>query len=187
MKVMAIILIVIILTGCQADSEKHIIRFAGEDWLFPSTIGQVVQTHKLSFRPPAYYYKNKGDSLILILSYDWKTGDFDNDRQEKKVLFPRDIKTYTFQIKRNKNTYDSLKHLIEKSYNKQFHLIKGTKTDSWTIAEKNRPFQHDLLQVDNCLTIGIKNSYSGELGDIITVHFMYGLSLGDIGIQVGND
>ena len=40
------------------------------------------------------------------------------------------------------------------------------------------------MKVDDCLTIGIRNSTSDIFGKSVTVQFMYDLSLGKIGNQM---
>jgi hypothetical protein len=188
MKRLVLATFLIVITSCENKKEcdKHIIHFGNEQWTFPSTIGAADKRHHLSFHSPAYYYKMCGSSHQVILGFDWKSGDFDNDRQPKEDLFSCDINTYIFQVRQTGNTYDSLIRKIESIYGKKFTLVKGTKTDHLYNAEKNRPFEHCLLKVDSCLTVGIKNSRSHELGNVVTVHYMFGLSLGDVGLQVGN-
>lgn len=162
------------------------IRFANEDWTFPSTIGEAVNNHDLDFKPPGYYYKTDSINQQILLAYHDEFGDYDDDRQAKETLYPRDVHTYVFQFKKRPNTYDSLKRHFETQFKQKFVLTKGIKTRSFWFDYGKMPFEHHLLKVDDCLTIGIKNSKSDGLGEIVTVQLLYGLPLGDIGIWMGN-
>ncbi|NIJ51664.1 hypothetical protein [Dyadobacter arcticus] len=161
------------------------VSYANKNWIFPSTIGEAEEKHGLAFKQPAYYYTTDSTNLEVVVCFHNKSGDYDDDRQQKETLYPRDVHTYLFQFKAGQNTYDSLKLDLEKKYQKRFVLTKGLKTWNIFIEEKNRPFEQNLLIVNECLAFGISNGKSERFGKVVNVHMMYGLSLGDIGVQAG--
>ena len=184
--VFGLMLIIAISCNQAPDCKKQIMEFGGEEWVFPSTMREVTEKHDLEFNSPAYYHKMLSDSIQVIVHFESEGGDFDNDLQQKEDLYSRDANVYIFQVKKSKDTYDSLKHSIESFYGKRFYMVEDTLMDHSSYPAKKRAFKHNLLKVDSCLTVGIKNSHSNELGQIVTVHYMYGFTMSNIGIEAGN-
>ncbi len=48
--------------------------FANAEWHFPSTVGEAVEAHGLSYKPPGYYYRIYPDSMKLVLRFDALSG-----------------------------------------------------------------------------------------------------------------
>jgi hypothetical protein len=155
------------------------------EWSFPSNAKTAFNKHKLSYKPPGYYYSEDSNQVVAILDYHYQPLDFDNEYQPKEVLFPRHLHSYIFQIPERETTYDSLQTALEQLFNKKFVLTKGLKEYSSTLREEERPFEFNFLTVDSCFTVGIKRSLSSDRKKIVTVRFMYGLSLGYMGIVMG--
>jgi hypothetical protein len=176
------ICVIFFLLSCdeRRGCEPVTFHFANKRWAFPSTVEEAVKKHNLAYHPPGYYYQTDTNSYEVLLSYHSKWLDFSNDIQPKETLYPRDVHTYVFQFKAGPNTYDSLRNDLESRYS------KGLKPKSYVLEEHERPFQFNLLEINECLTVGIKNSKSQRFGKIVTVQFIYGLSLGDIGVQMGS-
>jgi hypothetical protein len=160
-------------------------RFLDETWTFPATVQQAVFDHHLNYKPPGGYFKKDASHNEIILDYHYQGGDFINEYQPKETLYSRQLHSYVFGFKEQTNTYDSLKLVLEQSFDKKFVLVQGIK-DSELVAPENKPFAYNLMTVSDCLTIGIKRSSPRRKEKTVTVRFMYNLPLGKIGIHMGN-
>ncbi|NIJ51661.1 hypothetical protein [Dyadobacter arcticus] len=159
--------------------------FAKKDWAFRSNVEGRFKKHELQYKPPGYYYKIDENNVEVILGYHSEDWDFDDEYQPKEVLFPRILHSYIFQIPEKNETYDSLKNVLEKSFKKKFIFTKGLKEGD-TLLESERPFEFNFLEINSCLTVGIKRSHAENRGEVVTVRFMYGLSLGYMGTIMGS-
>lgn len=185
-----IILLTIIFAGASRWHMKPAcdpmsFHFAGNKWVFPSTVESAVQTHQLDYKPPGYYYKKHPPGMEVILSYHFMPGDFFNEYQPKEVLFPRMLNSYVFQFNERPGLYDSLQTNIEQTFNRKFVLTRGMK-DGKTLEEHEKPFEYNFLTVNSCLTIGIKRSEPRKQRKTVTVRFMYNLPLGRMGVLMGS-
>lgn len=156
------------------------------EWSFPLTVREAFEKHRLAYKPPGYYYKLQEHKTELILDFHYQSLDFDDEYQSKEVLFPRKLHSYIFQVAEQSGTYDSLRHVLEQAFNSKFILTKGLKDRNPTLRESERPFEFDFLTVSPCLTVGMKRSHSENKSPIVTVRFMYGLTLGYMGIIMGS-
>ena len=159
--------------------------FGDQSWTLPTIVEEAYHKHKLSYKPPGYYYSVDKKATKVILDYHSEALDFDDEYQAKEVLFPRKVHSFIFQIPENTGTYDSLIHVLERSFKSSFALRKGRK-EGVTLLEHERPFEYYFLNVDKCLTVGIKKSLSENHKNIVTVRFMYGLSEGRMGTIMGS-
>ena len=170
----------------QANCDNSSFDLAGRKWFFPSTVKEAFETHKLSYKPPGYYYKTDSLGMELILSYHFIPLDFDDEYQPKEVLFPRKLHSYIFRFPDKPGLYDSLKTSLENTYRTRFILTKGLKDKDPTLNEEDRPFEFNFLTVNPCLTIGIKRSLPMKKEKIVTVRFMFDLPLAEMGLVMGS-
>ena len=152
-------------------------NFNQENWQFPSTAGEAVKKHDLDFLPPGYYYKEDATGVKVVLHYHSRLGDFDDDRQAKEVLYGRSLHSYEFTFPYKPSLYDSLKNDLEITFHKKFLLIKGFKYGS--AKDDKRPYAYQFLTISPDLVVGIKQDHENVSSRIITVKFMYDLSLSE--------
>ena len=174
-----------------AKPDPASVNFGGEDWDFPSTVQEAVNTHHLSYKPPGYYYKIYPTGMEVILDYYAIGPDVSNEYQPKEALFLKTLHSYVFRFKNKAGVYDSLRQNLELTYGKKFVLTNGIKDSKYAMKKE---FAYDFLVVSPALTIGIKKtrSYEGatrpneEGVEMVTVRFMYDLTVGKMGIHMGN-
>lgn len=152
-----ILLISTTLATKSVDCESVSFEFNNSIWSFPSTVGQADEAHKLKYLPPGYYYLGDSATCETILAYHAEGGDFANEYQPRKTLYPRLLHSYIFRFKEGRQTYDSLMTAIEKSYGRKFVLTRGIK-DNPLVRPDNKTFEYNFLTINECLTIGIKRS-----------------------------
>ncbi|MCE6990831.1 hypothetical protein [Dyadobacter sp. CY323] len=180
-----------LLTACwifkdpEVECDPVSFEFLNSTWQFPSTVEKAVEKHNLDYHPPGFYYKINDLQTRLVLGLNFEGGDYYNERQPKQTLYSRTLNSYIFQFKEGPRTYDSLRFVIEKQFDKPFILVKGMK-EGETLRENEKPFEYHFLTITPCLTVGIKRSKSEKREDLVTVRFMYNLSMGRMGVVMGN-
>ena len=153
-------------------------NFNQETWQFPSTVGEAVKKHDVDFRPPGYYYKEDSTRTKVVLHYHSRFGDFDDDRQAKEALYGRNLHSYEFTFPYKPGLYDCLKNDLQVAFHKKFLLTKGFKYGS--AKDDKRPFAYQFLTISPDLVVGIKQDHENVSPRIITVKFMYDLSLSEM-------
>jgi hypothetical protein len=167
-----------------SQPEPATISFGGEKWDFPSDIEDAVNAHELLYKPPGYYYKKYPTGMETVLDYYAAGHDFANEYQPKEILFSKKIHSYIFRFENKAGVYDSLRQNLEKTYRKKFVFTTGKKESRFTDVGE---FAYDFLTVSPEVTVGIKTGYSpDDHYEVVTVRFMYDLSLGRMGVEMGN-
>lgn len=154
--------------------EVAIINFANKQWFFPSTVEDAVIKHGLDYRPPGYYFKIfQPNSMEVILYYDYKNSDFYNENQPKESLYERQLNSYIFGFYAKKGMYDSLKTMLENTYDTKFVWTKRVQNPQYPNIPK---LEFDLMKINSCLSVGMKTNKDYDGKNKIVVRFMNGMT-----------
>ena len=167
----------------QCD-EVTTINFANKQWLFPSTVEDAVIKHGLDYRPPGYYFKIfQPDSMEVMLYYNCKNSDFYTENQPKESLYERKLNSYIFGFYEKKGMYDSLKTILENTYNKKFMRTKRIQNPKYPNTPK---LEFDLMKINSCLSVAMKTNKDYDGKNKIVVRFMNGMTRDEMIQNMGN-